>query len=46
MDNLLLVEKISGRRNALLKFLFGCNADVAEHGAAEFGNKALDQIEP
>jgi hypothetical protein len=26
--------------------LFGCDADVAEHGAGELGEEALDEIEP
>src|SRR5208283_3475445 len=29
-----------------LQFLLGRNADVAQHGACELGEEALDQIEP
>jgi hypothetical protein len=31
---------------AILKFLFGCGADVAQDGAGEFGKEALDEVEP
>ena len=32
--------------DAVLEFLFGCDADVAQHGAGELGEEALDEIEP
>src|SRR5208283_3925362 len=35
-----------GGDNAVLEFVFGCDADVAEHRAGELGEEAFDQIEP
>ena len=32
--------------DAVLEFLFGCDADVAQHGAGELGKETLDEIEP
>jgi hypothetical protein len=31
---------------AILEFLLGCDADVAQDGAGEFGKEALHEIEP
>jgi hypothetical protein len=39
------VEIIYGGHEAILKFLFGYYADVAQEGAGEFGKEALDEIE-
>ena len=46
MDDGIAIEFIHGSHDAILEFLFGCDADVAEHGAGELGEKALDEIEP
>ena len=46
MSNGVLVEVIHGSHDAVLEFLFGCHADVAQDGAGELGEEALDQIEP
>ena len=37
-----------GRRvdDAVLEFLFGCDADVAQHRAGELGEETLHEIEP
>ena len=40
------VEIIHGGQEAILEFLLGCDADVAQDGAGEFGKEALDEIEP
>ena len=38
------VEFIHGSHDAVLEFLFGCDADVAQHRACELGEEALDEI--
>jgi hypothetical protein len=40
------VELIHGRHDAMLEFLFRCDADMAEHRAGELGEESLDEIEP
>ena len=40
------IEFIHGSHDAVLEFLFGCDADVAQHRAGELGEEALDEIEP
>jgi hypothetical protein len=40
------VEIVHGGHEAVLEFLFGCDADVAHNSAGEFGKEALDEIEP
>ena len=46
MDDGVAIEVIHGGDNAVLEFVFGCDADVAEHRAGELGEEAFDQIEP
>ena len=46
MDDGIAIEFIHGGHDAVLKFLFGRDADVAKHGAGELGEEALDEIEP
>jgi hypothetical protein len=46
VDDGVAVEVIHGGHVAVLEFLFGCDADVAEHRAGKLGEEALDQIEP
>jgi hypothetical protein len=41
-----LVEVIHGGHETILELLLGGDADVAQHGAGEFGKEALDEIEP
>jgi hypothetical protein len=41
-----LIEVVHGGHDAILEFLFGCDADVAQDGASEFGKEALDKVEP
>ena len=40
------IEFIHGSHDAVLEFLFGCDADVAQHRAGELGEEALHEIEP
>ena len=37
---------IHGSHDAILEFLFGCDADVAQDGAGELGEEAFDQVQP
>jgi hypothetical protein len=37
-----LIEVVHGGHDAILEFLFGCDTDVAQDGASEFGKEALD----
>jgi hypothetical protein len=46
VNNGIGVEIVHGGHEAVLEFLFGCDADVAQDGAGEFGKEALDEIEP
>ena len=46
MNDGMAIEFIHGSHNAILEFLFGCNAYVAQHRAGELGKEALDEIEP
>ena len=46
MNDGIAVEIIHGGQEAILEFLLGCDADVAQDGAGEFGKEALDEIEP
>ena len=46
MDDRVSIEVIRGGPDAVLEFLFGCDADMAQHGAGELGEKALDEVEP
>jgi hypothetical protein len=32
--------------DAVLEFVFGRDADVAQDGTSEFGKEALDEVEP
>ena len=46
MNDGMTIEFIHSGHDAVLEFLFGRNADVAQDGAGELGEKALDEIEP
>ena len=46
MNDGIAVEIIYGGHEAILEFLLGCHADVAQDGAGEFGKEALDEVEP
>ena len=46
MDDGMLVEVVDGGHDAFLEFLLGGDGDMAEDGAGELGEEALDKIEP
>jgi hypothetical protein len=46
VNNGVPIEIIHGGHDAILEFLFGCDADVAQDGAGEFGEEAFDEVEP
>src|SRR6266481_3440457 len=46
MDDGSFVEVIHGSHDAVLEFLFGCDADVSQDGAGKLGEEALDQVQP
>ena len=46
MDEGVSIEVIHGGHDAIFEFLFGCDADMAQHRAGELGEEAFDEIEP
>ena len=46
MNDRSTVDAIDGVQDSLAQFLRRGDADVAEHGAGELGEEALDEIEP
>ena len=46
MNNRVLVEVVDCSHDAIPEFFFGRDADVAEHRAGNFGEEALDEVEP
>jgi hypothetical protein len=46
VDDRILIEVIHGSHEAILEFLFGCDADVAQHRTSELGEEPFDEIEP
>ena len=46
MNDGLSIEEVHCGHDAILEFLFGCDADVAQHGAGELGKETLDEVEP
>ena len=46
MDDGVSIEVIDGGDDAILEFLFRCDADMAQHRAGELGEEAFDEIEP
>jgi hypothetical protein len=46
VDDRLLVDVIDGGQDALREFLFGDDAHVAQHGAGELGEEALNEVQP
>jgi hypothetical protein len=40
------VEVIHGSHDAVLEFVLGCGADVAQVGAGKLGEEVLDQVQP
>jgi hypothetical protein len=46
VNDRVLVELIHSGHDAILEFVFGRDADVAQEGTGEFGKEALDEVEP
>ena len=46
MDDGVLVDVVHGGHDAVFELVFGGDADVAQDGARELGEEALDQVEP
>ena len=46
MDDRVSIELVHCGDDALLEFLFGCDADMAQHRAGKLGKEALDEVEP
>jgi hypothetical protein len=46
MNVRIFIEVIDGGHQAVLEFLFGGDADVAQDRAGELGKEALDKVEP
>ena len=46
VDDGFAVEVIHGGHDAVFEFLFGGDADMAQHRAGELGEETLDEIEP
>src|ERR1700730_16013234 len=46
VDDGIAIEFIHGGHDAVLMFLFGFEADLAQHRAVAFGEQPRDEIEP
>jgi hypothetical protein len=46
VDDGLLVDAVDGGQDAAFEFLFGGDAYVAQPGAGEVGEEALDEVQP
>jgi hypothetical protein len=46
VDDRMLVEFVHGGHDAVLEFLFGCDANVTQNGAGDFREEAFDEVEP
>ena len=46
MDDWVPIEEVHGGHDAILEFLFGGDANLAQHRACEFREEAFDEIEP
>src|SRR5512145_695465 len=46
VDDRVLVEVVHGCHDAVLELFFGGDPDVTQHRAGEFGEEALDEVEP
>jgi len=46
VNDRIVVEVVDGGHEAVLEFLFGGDADVAEDRPGELGEEALDEVEP
>ena len=46
MDDGVAVDIVNTGHDALLEFLFRCDADMAQDRASELGEEALDEVQP
>ena len=46
MNDGMAIDIIDGSHDTILEFLFGSDADVAQHRACELGEESFDEIEP
>ena len=46
VDDWLAIDVVNEGHQALLEFVFGTDADVAQHRTRDLGEEALDEIEP
>ena len=46
MDDWLAIDVFNESHQAFLEFVFGTDADVAQHRTRQLGEEALDEIEP
>ena len=46
MDDGMAIDVVDAGHDAVVEFLFGSRADVAQNGAGELGEETLDQVEP
>ena len=46
MNDGVIVEEVDGGHEALLEFVFGGDADVAQDRAGELREEALDEVKP
>ena len=46
MNDGIAIEEVDGCQDAIPELLFGRDADMAQHGAGQLGEEALDEVEP
>jgi hypothetical protein len=46
VDDGMPIDVVDGSHESALEFLLGCDTNVAEYRAGEFGGEAFDKIEP
>jgi hypothetical protein len=46
VDDWLAIDVVDEGHQAFLEFVFGTDADVAQHRTRQLGEEALDEIEP
>ena len=46
MNDGVAIKEVDGGHDAIPDLLFGRDADMAQHGAGQLGEEALDEVEP
>ena len=46
MDDGIAIEEVDGGHDAIPELLFERDANMAQHGAGQLGEEALDEVEP